>query len=134
MSNIYTDTKQIKATVKTDWSHKNCKFQPGDRVEVSAQVLPRDWVGTDGTIKAGRSYVSRRKQRRVGRVGEVVAVSCLPNGRIRSNDLSYRTGGATRMYTKYYIQFMDGVILGYDSHHLKRAFGWQVQAQKQKGL
>lgn len=130
MSNIYTDTEQIKATVKTDWSHKNCKFQPGDRVEVSAQVLPRDWVGTDGTIKAGRSYVSRRKQRRVGRVGEVVAVSCLPNGRIRGDGYP----GTSRMYTKYYIQFGDGVIMGYDSHHLNRAFGWQTHAQKQKGL
>ena len=121
---IYKTPQDIKARVMTRWSHKNCKFQPGDHAEVNANVIPREWVGHDGTIRAGSSYVSQVKQRRVGRVGRVVAVSCLPDGRrIRSNDLSYRNGGSTRMYTRYYIQFRDGVIMGFDSHHLNRAFG-----------
>ena len=124
MTTNYRSPQDIKATVKTDWTHHNCKFQPGAHAEVSAQVLPREWVSREGTIRAGRSHVSRRKQQRVAQVGEVVAVSCLPNGRIRSNDLSYRNGGATRMYTRYYIRFRDGQIMGYDSHHLKPAYSF----------
>ena len=116
----YTKVSDIKATVTTRWKHKNCKFQRGEHAEVSAQVLPREWVGHDGTIIAGRSYVSHKKQRRVGRVGEVVAVSCINDGtrRIRG------TGdpGNSRMYTRYYIQFRDGVIMGYDSHFLNKAY------------
>ena len=122
MTTVYRHIQDIRATVKPWWTHKNCKFQPGDHAEVSAQVLPRDWVH-EGRVVPGRSYVSARKQRRVGRVGRVVAVSCTRSGHIRSNDLSYRNGGATRMYTRYYIQFRDGVIMGFDSHHLNPAFG-----------
>ena len=117
----YKSIDDIKARVTTCWTHGNCKFQPGHFAEVSSQVLPREWVTRDGTIRPGHSWVSERKQRRVGRVGEVVAVSCLPSGRIRSNDLSLRNTGPSRMYTRYYIQFTDGIIMGYDSHHLKRA-------------
>jgi hypothetical protein len=118
----YKNLHDIKARVTARWKHKKCKFQRGDFAEVGAQVLPREYVKMDGGIGDGHSYVSKIKQRRVGRIGRVVAVSCLPDGRIRSNDLSYRNGGASRMYTRYYIQFKDGVIMGYDSHHLKRAF------------
>ena len=117
----YKTLHDIKARVTARWNHKNCKFQPGDFAEVSAQVLPREYVKMDGGIGEGHSYVSQVKQRRVGRVGRVVAVSCLPDGRIRNNE--FRTGVATRMYTRYYIQFRDGVIMGFDSHHLNRAFG-----------
>ena len=120
---IYKTLHDIKARVTARWKHKNCKFQRGAFAEVNANVIPREWVGHDGTIIAGRSYVSNVKQRRVGRVGKVVAVSCLENGRIRSNDTTYKTGGPTRMYTRYYIQFKDGVIMGFDSHHLNKAFG-----------
>ena len=121
----YKTPQDIKARVMTRWNHKNCKFQPGDHAEVNAQVLPRDYVRQDGSIGQGHSYVSNIKQRRVGRVGQVVAVSCLPDGRrIRSNDLSYRNGGATRMYTRYYIQFKDGIIMGFDSHHLREAYSF----------
>ena len=117
---IYKEVNEIKANVKIDWSHGNHKFQPGDAVEVNGNVIPREWVGTDGTIKKGRSYVSQRRQRRVGRVGQVVAVTCLPNGKVRSN---YRTTWTTpsRMYTRYYIKFTDGIIMGYESHHLNKA-------------
>ena len=93
---------------------------------MTAQVLPRDYLAHDECggrkIKAGRSYVSQVKQRRVGRVGQVVAVSCLPNGRIRSGSDHWTQGMPSRMYTRYYIQFSDGVIMGFDSHHLKQAF------------
>ena len=118
----YKTLHDIKARVTTRWTHKNCKFQPGDHAEVSAQVLPREWVH-ERRIVPGRSYVSQVKQRRVGRVGTVIAVSCLKSGKIRSNDTSYRTGTPSRMYTRYYIQFRDGVIMGFDSHHLNPAFG-----------
>ena len=117
---IYTKYHHIKAHVTSQWGHHRCKFQPGDHAEVSTQVLPRQYVRGDGTIADGRSYVSRKKQTRVAQVGRVMAVSCLPDGRIRSN--TYRNHQSTRMFTRYYIQFKDGEILGYDSHHLKPAF------------
>ena len=119
----YKTTQDIKARVKTRWNHKNCKFQPGHHAEVSAQVLPRDYVKMDGGIGQGHSYVSQVKQRRVGRVGRVVAVSCTRDGLIRSRPDHYRHGINSRQYTRYYIQFRDGIIMGFDSHHLNRAFG-----------
>lgn len=126
----YKNLHDIKARVTARWKHPNCKFQRGDYAEVSAQVLPREYVKMDGGIGDGHSYVSKVKQRHVGRVGKVVAVSCLPDGRIRSNDMSYRNGGVSRMYTRYYIQFKDGEILGYDSHHLKLAFSLKQLTSK----
>lgn len=118
----YKTLHDIRARVTARWKHKNCKFQRGDYAEVSAQVLPRQYVKMDGGIGDGHTHVSRKKQRRVGQIGRVIAVSCLPNGRIRSDLASAMRGGTSRMYTRYYIQFKDGEILGYDSHHLKRAF------------
>jgi hypothetical protein len=118
----YTNISQIKAHVKTNWSHGNHKFNPGDHVEVSVQVLPREWVGSDGEIRSGQSYVSQVKQRRVGRVGKVVAVTCTKSGRVRGCYM--QDGNPSRMYTRYYIQFSDGTIYGYDSHFLKKAFTW----------
>ena len=115
----YTTVNDIQARVTTRWKHKNCKFQRGDHAEVSAQVLPRDYLKMDGSIGQGRSHVSQIKQRRVGRVGRVVAVSCTERGTIRSH--GYDT--PSRMYTRYYIQFRDGTIMGFDSHHLTRASG-----------
>ena len=118
----YTKVSDIKARVKTDWSHFNHKFQPGDKAEVKANILPREWVGIDGEIKAGHSYVSARKQKRVGRVGEVVAVTCGLGDKVRGPSI---TGFCDRMYTRYYVQFRDGAIMGYDSHHLSPAFSYQ---------
>ena len=121
----YKTLHDIKARVTARWKHKNCKFHRGDYAEVSAQVLPREWVNRDDCgnkkIKAGLSYVSQIKQRRVGRVGKVIAVSCTPDGKIRGKS---EKGFCERMYTRYYIQFSDGVIQGFDSHHLKPAFDW----------
>ena len=118
----YKTLHDIKARVTARWNHPNCKFQRGDHAEVSAQVLPREYVKMDGGIGTGTSYVSQVKQRRVGRVGKVVAVSCTESGTIRSREDHYTRGESSRMYTRYYIQFSDGVIMGFDSHHLKPAF------------
>ena len=114
----YRTIHDIKARVTARWKHPNCKFQRGDHAEVSMNVLPRDYLKMDGGIGEGYSHVSQVKQRRVGRVGRVVAVSCLPDGRIRGDGRP----GRSRMYTRYYVQFTDGIIMGFDSHHLNRAF------------
>jgi len=117
----YKNLHDIKARVTARWKHPKCKFQRGDYAEVSAQVLPRQYVKMDGGIADGHSYVSKKKQQRVAQVGRVIAVSCLPDGRIRNDRFdSGRT--AIRQFTRYYIQFKDGEILGYESHHLKLAF------------
>lgn len=128
MNKPYKTLHDIKARVTARWNHPNCKFQRGDHAEVSAQVLPREYVGTDGNIRPGRSHVSQIKQRRVSRVGKVIAVSCLENGNIRSNH-GHASHLPERMYTRYYIQFSDGVIMGYDSHHLKPAFDWSKRSE-----
>lgn len=117
----YKTLHDIRANVTSRWNHHNCKFKRGDHAEVSAQVLPREWVTRDGTIVPGRTHVSQVKQRRVGRVGRVIAVSCINDGTRRIRGSGARV---TRMYTRYYIQFRDGIIMGFDSHHLKRAFGF----------
>lgn len=113
----YKTLHDIKARVTSRWKHKNCKFQPGDYAEVTGQVLPRQYVKMDGGIGDGHSYVSGRKRSRVGQIGRAVAVSCCRDGRIRGDGVKQ-----SRMYTRYYIQFRDGEIMGYDSHHLNSAF------------
>ena len=123
----YKTLHDIRARVTARWKHKNCKFQRGDYAEVSAQVLPREYVKMDGGIGEGHSYVSKKKQQRVSQVGRVVAVSCLRDGRIRNNRWD-QGHTPSRMYTRYYIQFRDGEILGYDSHHLNVAFSLQSLA------
>ena len=105
---MYTTIDEIKANVKTIWYHPNCKFLRGDRVVVNQQVIRQP----------GNSYVSKMQQRRVGREGHVVAVSCTPDGRIRGQALD---GWCNRMYTRYYVQFADGIIFGFHSHHLNAA-------------
>ena len=115
----YKTLGHIRANVTARWSHANCKFQRGDLAEVSVNVLPRDYVKMDGGVGHGHSHVSQIKQRRVGRVARVIAVSCINDGtrRIRGDGVNH-----SRMYTRYYVRFSDGVIMGYDSHHLNRAF------------
>ena len=119
---VYKKVSDIKARVKTDWNHHKHKFLPGDKAEVSGRIIPREWVSTTGEIKQGKGWVSKVKQRRVGRVGEVVAVTCLENGLTRSSSVEW--SWPSRMYTRYYIQFRDGVIMGFDSHHLNKAFSY----------
>ena len=122
MTTNYRSVDDIKACVTTSWKHHRCKFQPGVHAQVNAHVIPVEWVTPDGRIHTSRSHVSQKKQRRVGRVGRVVAVSCLNDGtrRIRGTGAP----GKSRMFTRYYIQFADGVIMGYDSHHLNPARGY----------
>ena len=124
---IYKTLHDIRARVTARWKHPNCKFQPGDYAEVSANVLPRQYVKMSGGIGEGHSYVSHKKQQRVAQVGRVIAVSCLRDGRIRNNRWD-QGHTPSRMYTRYYVQFKDGEILGYDSHHLKPAFSLQSLA------
>jgi len=99
----YKTLHDIRARVTARWRHARCKFQRHELACVNEHV-----------VTAG--YVSKIKRARVGRMGHVVAVSCLHDGRIRSN--WYRAGQPVRMYTRYYVQFADDTILGYDSHHL----------------
>ena len=99
----YKTLHDIRARVTARWKHPRCKFQRDQLVQVNEHV-----------VTAG--YVSKIKQRRVARMAQVRAVSCLPDGRIRSN--RYRANQPTRMYTRYYVQFADDVIMGFDSHHL----------------
>lgn len=102
----YKTLHDIRARVTARWKHPRCKFQRDDLAQVNELVCT-----------AG--YVSDVKQRRVGRMGRVVAVSCLSDGRIRSNwGLNNQP---TRMYTRYYVQFADDTIMGFDSHHLDSA-------------
>ncbi len=115
----YTSVFDIKARVKTQWDHRNHKFYPGSYVEVNRQIAPRDWVTSKGRIVDGHSYESKPKQERVGRVGRVVAVTCTPDGKTRGKA---GHGFFERMYTRYYVQFKDGVILGFHSHHLNKAY------------
>lgn len=103
----YTRVSDIRANVTTNWSNPRCKFQPLDRVEVNGKVL------------RGDAWVSLKRQRKCGSTARVVAVSCLADGRIRNNgDNGRRTGAPMRQFTKYYVQFEDQTIMGYESHHL----------------
>ena len=97
---MYKSITDIKANVKYNWDHGNCKFKPGARVRVNESV---------STCNYGESYHSKRIQNRHGAEGNVVAVSCTSDGTIRS---------VNRQYTRYYVQFNDGGIIGIHSHAL----------------
>jgi hypothetical protein len=103
----YKTLHDIRARVTARWNNPRCKFQRGDRAQVNEKVLRCD------------AWVSGKKQRKCGSVGTVIAVSCLADGRIRNNgDNGRRKGAPMRQFTKYYVQFANGVILGFESHHL----------------
>ena len=103
----YKTLHDIKARVTARWNNPRCKFKPGDRAQVNGKVLRAD------------AWVSDKKQRKCGGVGTVIAVSCLADGRIRNNgDNGRRTGAPMRQFTKYYVQFANDVIMGFESHHL----------------
>ena len=120
----YKTLHDIKARVTARWNHPRCKFKCGQFAEVDPSVLPRQYLKMSGGIGDGHSYVSKKKQSRVGQLGKVIAVSCLPDGHIRNNSFD-RGHTAIRMFTRYYIQFRDGEILGYDSHHLNPALNYR---------
>lgn len=105
----YKKLHDIKARVTARWNNPRCKFKRGDRAQVNGKVLRAD------------AWVSGKKQRKCGSVGTVIAVSCLADGRIRNNgDNGRRTGAPMRQFTKYYVQFANDVIMGFESHHLDR--------------
>ena len=88
---------RIRALVKYDWDHANHKFKPGDRVVVNE----------DGALK----YNANTIKSRVGSKGNVLAVSVYD---ARSQHVRH----PKRMYTRYYVQFDDGAIIGILSQHL----------------
>ena len=87
---------EIRARVLTEWSHRNCKFFPGDTVEVRA-------------CHSSESNVIRG---RVGQEGKVVAVSSADGINIR--------GDYSRAFTRYYVEFADGQCSGIHSHYLAK--------------
>jgi hypothetical protein len=103
----YKTLHDIKARVTARWNNPRCKFKRGDQAQVNEKVLRCD------------AWVSDKKQRKCGSTGTVIAVSCLKDGRIRNNGGGRTAPGAPmRQFTKYYVQFEDQTILGYESHHL----------------
>jgi hypothetical protein len=97
----YTSVGQIKARVKTRWKTPQCKFAYKQQVRVNTRRA---------------DYLSVPIEDRNGDVGTVVAVSCLPSGNIRNQEID----PVSRMWTKYYVQFPGGgEILGIHSHCLE---------------
>ena len=93
--------KDIKAKVITDWNHFNCKFLPGDYVMVSK------------TISKSGHYESKRLQSFAAHVGRVFAAST-PDGK--------RMRGWNRQWTKYYVEFDNGEVGGFDSLNITKDF------------
>lgn len=105
--------KEIKANVKYDWSHPNCKFSPGDSVFVN---IGYEIKKARRALRHGaRPDYSRQYYKYSGRKGKIVAVTCAPDGNIRGMSSS---GYTNRQYTRYYVEFDDGQCVGYHSHHL----------------
>jgi len=107
---------EIKANVITEWSHPNCKFRPGQKVRVT---IPRFTLESSGTYS--RNYINANDQE-----GTIIAASATKDGLMRG--INYRSvrllGGETalwstdRQYTRYYVEFSDGDVIGIHSHHL----------------
>jgi len=93
--------KDIKAKTITDWNHFNCKFLPGDYVMVSK------------TISKSGHYESKRLQSFAAHVGRVFAAST-PDGK--------RMRGWNRQWTKYYVEFDNGEVGGFDSLNITKDF------------
>ena len=93
--------KDIKANIITDWNHFNCKFLPGDYVMVSK------------TISKSGHYESKRLQSFAAHVGRVFAAST-PDGK--------RMRGWNRQWTKYYVEFDNGEVGGFDSLNITKDF------------
>lgn len=85
----------IKAKVLTDWNHHNCKFYPGQLVTVKGVVA--DWE-------------SNRLQSFAGEQGRVFAASTQDGKRMRN--------GTSRQWTRYYVEFSNGQVGGFDSLNL----------------
>lgn len=103
---MYTKTgaiKDVKAVHKTSWDKKNrTKFAPGDLVRVSKHIFP-------GTGESERTTARR------GQIGIIMGVTCTSDGSIRGRSSGY----CDRMYTRYFVAFNDGKVLGLHSHNLQ---------------
>lgn len=95
--------KDIKAETITDWNHFNCKFLPGDYVMVSK------------TISKSGHWESKRLQSFAAHVGRVFAASSPDGKRMRG---TYEG----RQWTKYYVEFDNGEVGGFDSLNLTKDF------------
>ena len=91
---------KIRAVHTTDWDNKNCKFQPNDAAELT-------WANSD--------RCSKKIVERIGQCGIVRAVTVARDGRIRG----YRAS-VDRRYTRYFVQFADGYVVGIDSCYLSK--------------
>lgn len=107
---------EIKASVKWDWDHPNCKFLPGDEVivDVNHEVTSAAMRLLRGSADLGpysRPYLKYNNH-----TGKVIAVSCTPDGKIRG----IPANGYARQFTRYYVEFPNGDVIGYHSHHLEK--------------
>lgn len=93
---------KIRAKHLTNWSNKNCKFQPNQRVRVKT-FSPSE-------------QVSKKIQARATQHGNVIGVSVARDGRIRGRT----SGGRKREFTRYFVQFHDGYVAGLHSHYLDK--------------
>ena len=91
--------KDIRAQIITDWNHFNCKFLPDDKVMISK------------TISNSGHYESKRLQSFAGQVGRVFAASTIDGKRMR---------GFGRQWTRYYVEFSNGEVGGFDSLNLNQ--------------
>jgi|14_taG_2_1085336.scaffolds.fasta_scaffold13677_3 hypothetical protein len=111
--------KDIKAQVKYFWNHPNCKFQPGEEVTVNVnheiRNINRVYKYGTSTEKTGASNYSRPYINGNGKSGKVIAVTCTDDGKIRGMS---KSGWYPRCYTRYYVEFPNGDVVGYHSHHL----------------
>ena len=85
----------IKAKVLTDWTHGNCKFVPGQLVKVKDNVS---------------YWESKRLQSFAGQQGRVFAATTQDGKRMRN--------GTSRQATRYYVEFANGQVGGFDSSNL----------------
>ena len=95
----YMTKKDIKAKTITNWNHFNCKFLPNDKVMVSK------------TISKSGHYESKRLQSFAGQVGRVFAASTPDGERMRAFN---------RQWTRYYVEFSNGEVGGFDSLNLNK--------------
>ena len=87
--------KDIKAKVLTDWNHFNCKFLPDQLVKVNNDIA---------------YWESKRLQSFAGQVGKVFAATTQDGKRMRN--------GTSRQSTRYYVEFSNGEVGGFDSMNL----------------
>ena len=114
---MYKSISDVKANIKLNWNHHNCKFNPGDRARVNHHVLDTKWTSSDGKVRVTKTYHSKPIVEHAGQDGNVLAVSCTPDGKIRGRPAH---GYTDRQYTRYYVQFNDGNIIGIHSHCLDK--------------